>query len=314
MFHQRSSVSFGGDSSSQNVNVMRSSHHQNENLVRHRNNPIKPSASNNISKNNSFGNDTMMGGKKPIKGLSKTPHGKNTSTRRRAFGDISNTKTNNNNGFGKEQSSSLKQRNSQQKEILKPRSNNLLPRSARKVQTTKNARFAILPEQPKDFRSEGSLNNRNTIEHKSISTTIAQVKNHHIRKLDPVPDIERPAGRTWKQQLEYDLKDEDDLASISSMDSLLNLKSCFSPQERWEKERVLIWNHQREMDDEEDRQVKEQIQAMMDREQKQAEDELDCLYDAIDNLEIFSESSHDSKHDDLSGFDLSLPDDLTFPL
>ena len=68
------------------------------------------------------------------------------------------------------------------------------------------------------------------------------------------------------------------------------------------------------MDDEEDRQVKEQIQAMMDREQKQAEDELDCLYDAIDNLEIFSESSHDSKHDDLSGFDLSLPDDLTFPL
>ena len=208
-------------------------------------------------------------------------------------------------------------RNLQQKEVLKPRSSNLLPRSVRKAPTTQNTRFAILPEQPKPFRLEGSLNKSanasKTTEQKSLSTS--QVKSHRPRKVDPVPDIERIAGRTWKQQLEYDLKDEDDLASISSMDSLLNQKSSFNAQEMWEKQQDFLWNKQKEKDEEEDCQLREQIRAMMDREQKEAEDELDDLYNTIDNLEIFSvHSGNDSIHDDLSELGLGHPDDLLFLL
>ena len=36
-----------------------------------------------------------------------------------------------------------------------------------------------------------------------------------VLREETVPDIELPAGRTWNQQLKYDLKDEDDMASIS---------------------------------------------------------------------------------------------------
>ncbi len=293
MYHQRSSFSFGGDSASQNVNVLRNVQNQNENMI-HRGNSLKSSASTNKSSNDA-------GGKKL--GLSKTPHGKSTSTRRRAFGDISNKKASNN-VFGKEPSS-------KQKEVLKPRSNtNLLPRSIRKAPSTQNTRFAILPEQPKPFRLEGSLQkaDRNTIGQKPLSTTTAQVKSHH-KKAEPFPDIERPAGRTWKQQLEYDLKDEDDLASLSSIDSLLNLKNSFSP--RWEQERDLLWKEQQEKHDEEDQKVRKHIQTIMDREEKEAQEELDRLYGAIDDLELFSHHSDGSVHDDLSGFgDLNLSDDL----
>jgi hypothetical protein len=340
MFQHSRSVSFIGDPTAQNMNVLKRGHHQNENLI-HRGNQQLESSATTKNNHNYISSDTIMGGnKQPMKNLSKTtPSGKKASTRRRAFGDISNKKANGGGGFGKESSSA--KRNPQQNDVLKPRSNNsLLPRGIRNVLTPQNARFAILPEQTKSTRLEGSLNqainNRNTIsqqsplssrQHPSARTTAQQVKRHPPLKLEPVPDIERPAGRTWKQQLEYDLKGEDDIASISTIDNILNLESCFSPQDRWRKERDLHWKHQKEKDDEEDRQVQEQIQAIMDREQKEAEEGLDSLYDAIDNLEIFSDSCHDIiKQDDLqgeewttpdlSGFDLSLSDDddLSFPL
>ena len=286
MFHQRAAITFGGDSASQNVNVLRSSHHQNENLIH------RGKASSNGNKNN----DGVLGGMKPAKGLSKTPHGKTTSSRRRAFGDISNKKANNN-GFGKESSSSLK-RNTQQIEVLKPRSSNLLPRSVRKASTLQSTQFAILPEPV------------NSIKPIQISKTTVQVKDHRAKKVEPLPDIERTAGRTWTQQLQYDLKDEDDLASVSTIESLLDFDG-FSPQEMWEKERDLLWKQRTEANDKEDRQIKEKMKAMMDREQKEAEEELDNLYDTIDNLEIFSTASRDS---DLSEFDMNIPDDLSLTL
>lgn len=232
---------------------------------------------------------------KPAKGLSKTPHGK-TSSRRRAFGDISNKKANNN-GFGKESSSALK-RNTQQIEVLKPRSSNLLPRSVRKASTLQSTQFAILPEPV------------NSIKPIQISKTTVQVKDHRAKKAEPLPDIERTAGRTWTQQLQYDLKDEDDLASVSTIESLLDFDG-FSPQEMWEKERDLLRKQRKDANDREDRQIKEQMKTMMDREQKEAEEELDNLYDTIDNLEIFSTASRDS---DLSEFDMNIPDDLSLTL
>lgn len=336
MFHQSRSVSFNGDPSAQNMNVLKRGHHQNENIIHRGNQQLKSSAAktNNSNYNSS---DTLK--KQPMKTLSKTPSGKNTSTRRRAFGDISNKKASGGGGFGKE--SSLAKRNPQQNnDVLKPRSNNsLLPRGIRNVPTpqTTSTRFAILPEQSKPSLNQAT-NTGNTIRQQSLFSsrlqqpsaisTAQQVKRRPPLKSEPVPDIERTAGRTWKQQLEYDLKGEDDIASISSMDSILNLESVFSPEDRWRKERDLHWKYQKEKDDEEDRQVQEQIQAIMDREQKEADEGLDSLYGAIDNLEIFSNISHDiiiQQGDrlgeewttpDLSGFDLSLSDDddLSFPI
>jgi len=289
MYHQRSSFSFGGDSASQNVNVLRSGHHQNENLIR-RGNALKPAG----LSNNSNTND--LAAKKPLKGLSKTPHGKSTSTRRRAFGDISNKKTNNNLSL----SSSAKRNISQPSEVLKPLSNNLLPRSTRKAPST---RFAILPEQPKPFA---------TVQQKPVATAKA-TSNTRSQKAQVYPDIERPAGRTWKQQLEYDLKDEDDLASLSSEESFLEFAR--NSGMNWQKERDLLYKQQQQQEKfaEEDRQFRAHMDAMMDREEQEAKVELDNLYEAFDDLDLFSTNSDASTHDDLSGFDLGIPDDL-FPL
>ncbi len=288
MYHQRSSFSFGGDSASQNVNVLRSGHHQNENLI-HRGSSLKPSVLSNNNNNNNNGND--LAAKKPLKSLSKTPHGKSTSTRRRAFGDISNKKANNH-GL----SSSAKRNTSQPSEVLKPLSNNLLPRSIRKAPAT---RFAILPEQPKPI----------AIQQKPVATSKAT--SQRTQKAETYPDIERPAGRTWKQQLEYDLKDEDDLASLSSVESFLEFQK--NSGKRWQEERDLRYKQQQEKYAEEDRQVRAQMEAMMDREEQEAQEELDSLYEVFDDLELFSTHSDTSTHDDLSGFDLGIPDDL-FPL
>ena len=136
------------------------------------------------------------------------------------------------------------------------------------------------------------------------------MKDHRAKKAEPLPDIERTAGRTWTQQLQYDLKDEDDLASVSTIESLLDFDG-FSPQEMWEKERDLLRKQRKDANDREDRQIKEQMKTMMDREQKEAEEELDNLYDTIGNLEIFSTASRDS---DLSEFDMNIPDDLSLTL
>jgi len=151
------------------------------------------------------------------------------------------------------------------------------------------------------------------------------MKTRSAAKVELVPDIELPAGRTWKQQLDYDLKDEDDLASTSSLDSILNLKDCLSPRARWIQERELELKHQKEEADEDDRQLQEQMKAMMDREQKETEEGLDSLYDVIDNLDIFSDDDlgnndnsllrEDWSLSDSSAFDLnsSAEDDLLFP-
>ena len=315
MFHHRS-IGFPGRVGG-NINTAQnvlSSQRQNENLIHRGNNQLKPSGTNN-----------NMNGKNAMVNTSKTPAGKKGPNRRRALGDISNKKGS---GFGQESSTKQKPQ-PQQNDVLKPRSTNLLPRAAtRNVPSTQKTSFSLLSEQSKPSQPQlvlkQPINNRSAIGQPSFSVTTSQVKTRPLKE-EPYPDIELPAGRTWKQQLEYDLKDEDDIASTSSMDSILNLEGCLSPQARWENWRESHFKRQKEEADKEDRQVQEQIQAMMDREQEEADNGIDSLYEIIDNLDILSDDNLEiDKNNSLleeewsipasSACDLNTADDLLFPL
>eukprot|EP00536_Pseudo-nitzschia_multiseries_P007446 jgi/Psemu1/17982/gm1.17982_g len=297
MFHHRS-VGFGSSANAQSANVLRSNHGQNENLMLHRGNQLKPSGT-----NSKASNKNPLGGKGSVSNaLSKTPAGKQASTtRRRAFGDISNKKGSNN-GFGRESSTKQNPQQHRQKphpsDVLKPRSNNLLPRITRNVPSSQKTRFVVLPQEPKPSQSQQqqkattkqSTQTKNSLRPRDPpSAPITRATTRAAAKADSVPDIEFAAGRTWKQQLEYDLKGEDDLASVSSLESIMNLKDYLSPRTRRKQERELEWKRQKEEADEDDRQLREQMKAMMVREQKEAEESLDNLYDVIDNLDIFSD-------------------------
>lgn len=334
MFRQTRSVGFVGDANARSVNVLSSGHRQNENLM-HRGNQLKPSMANN-SKNS---NRNMIGGKNPVKNMSMTPAGKKSSTtRRRAFGDISNKKANNG-GFG--QVSSTGKPNQKQNDIPKKRSVTVLPRVSRNAPSTQKTRFAVLTEQPKASRSKGGIqeavSNRNRINHQSslsrkapLSVAETRAKSPSPLKSEPIPDIERPAGRTWKQQLEYDLKFEDDMSSDSSIENILSPVSRHtrSSHARREQERALDLACRTQKAEEEDRQVRERIQAMMDEEQKETEEGLNNLYDIMDNFEFFSEDNGNNSVNllleddddnwsipDSSGFGLDLSDeDLLFSL
>jgi len=307
------------------MNVLSSSHRQNENLI-HNGNQLKSIGS---RRNN---NDTVFSGKKPMKTLSKTPSGKMVSTRRRAFGDISNKKTKND--FGYNSSSSIKTK-PQKIEFSKPRSNSLLPRASRNVPTPQKTRIAILPVQSKPSSLGGRHNKvignvSQIIERSSVSKNQNSLSLKSLErkgcppsKLEPYPDIEGPAGRTWKQQLEYDLEDEEDIASISSIESLLNAKRCISPEDCYRNE-MNFRSMRQKKDYEEDRAVQEQSLALTDRERHEVEDGIDSFYGDLDNLRIFSDSSHLSESGDsqggddtvldISGLDLDLSNDLSFPL
>ena len=340
MFHHRS-IGFGGSANVHSVNTISSNNHgQNENSMIHRGHQRKPSGT-----NNSAINKNVLGGKNSIvtNNLSKTPAGKKgLTTRRRAFGDISNKKASNN-GFGRDSSTNKQQHQHQQKQkphssdVLKPRSNNILPRLARNAPSSQKTRFVVLPEEPKQSHSQQpqqqQQSTKKSIKKKNgsalrdpLSVPVTRMKTRSAAKVELVPDIELPAGRTWKQQLDYDLKDEDDLASTSSLDSILNLKDYLSPRARWDQERELELKRQKEEADEDDRQLQVQIKMMMDREQKETEEGLDSLFDVIDNLDIFSDDGlgkndnsilrEDWSLSDSSAFDLnsSADDDLLFPL
>lgn len=138
---------------------------------------------------------------------SKTPatSSKNSLLPRRAFGDISNKKSNSNsNNAGKENI------------VLKPRATTFTPRS-----TNNNA--SLIPKLtshssktniPSSKKSSKSSNQRKVDfpvprTHLKPSTTKIAVK------AEPVDDVELPAGRLWVDQLEND--DDDDL-STSSLD------------------------------------------------------------------------------------------------
>ena len=329
MFHHRP-VSFTGDAIAQNSNMLSGVRHQNENLI-NRGKQVKHSST---SHERFHSDDSIISGKKSANKLVTASSGKKSSARRRAFGDISNKRANKT--FGKE-SSSLGNRNALKTDALKPHSNHLLPRTMRRGPITNGTRFDILPQQSKPSRIEEVLDHTSkkldaggqqssfSQQHPESMTTI-QAKSYPPMTFETVPDIERPAGRTWKEQLEYDLKSEDDLASISSIESILKMDSCFGSNNGSEIDRDTDWKRQKEIDDEEDRQIQQEIQAIMDREQKETEEGLNVFYETISNLEILGDKSYDINCDRLdededellvtnfSGLDLSLSNDVSLPL
>ena len=291
---------------------------QNENLILHRGNNNQ----NQLNKPTGTNNNTVN--LKSIKGsISKTPANKKSSNRRRALGDISNKK-----------GSGFSESKPQQNDVLKPRSTNLLPAgnnsTTKKKLSNKNLN-SLLPEtqttslipRPSTHKTHLAVLSEHDPS-SSISTN--QVKRQTFIREETVPDIELPAGRTWKEQLKYDLKDEDDMASISSIDSILNMKGCSSPSS-------MMWNgmgdahlkREKEEAEMEDKQMQEKFQVMMEREREEVEKSLDNLYNIFDNLDILNDSDGDGNgrnsilQEDWSisassVCDANADDDLLFPL
>jgi hypothetical protein len=300
---------------------------QNENLIHRGNNNQnqlnKPTGTN----NNNVSLKSINGGS-----ISKTPATKKSSNRRRALGDISNKKGN---GFSVvvQEKSKPQQQQQQQNEVLKPRSTNLLPtgnNSTTKKKLSNRNVNSLLPERhitslvPRPSTHKTHLAVLSEHDPSSISTN--QIKRQTFMREETVPDIELPAGRTWKEQLKNELKDEDDMASISSIDSILNMKGCSSPLSMmWDGMGDALLKREKEEAEKEDKQIQEQIQVMMEREREETEKSLDNLYNIFDNLDILNDSDGDGdRNDSILQEDWSIPgssvcdanadDDLLFPL
>mmetsp|Transcript_10834 Transcript_10834/g.12257 ORF Transcript_10834/g.12257 Transcript_10834/m.12257 type:complete len:345 (-) Transcript_10834:2012-3046(-) len=313
MYHRSVATTGRVGSNTNNRNGL--SYQQNENLI-HRGknqNQLKPTKTN---------NSTSANGKSILRSTSQTPAAKKGCNRRRALGDISNKKGDCFSVVIQEKSKP------QQNEVLKSRSTNifsttnnsttkkklsnknansllpeiqttLIPR-ANRVSSTQKAHLAIFSEQLKPSQSQRftkqPINDRaitaNSFEQVPSFITTNQVQQQSFKE-ETVPDIELPAGRTWKEQLENELKDEDDLASTSSIDSILNLGGHSSPMSMWDGMREAHLKREKEEAENEDKQVQEQIQVMMEREREEVENSLDHLYDVIDNLDIFSDCNRD---------------------
>jgi hypothetical protein len=287
---------------------------QNENLIHRGNNN-----QNQLNKPTGTKNNNVN--LKSIKGrISKTPATKKSSNRRRALGDISNKK-----------GSGFSESKPQQNDVLKPRSTNLLPagnNSTTKKKLSNRNVNSLLPERqttsliPRPSTHKTHLAVLSEHDPSSISTN--QDKRQTFIREETVPDIELPAGRTWKEQLKYDLKDEDDMASISSIDSILNMKGCSSPLSMMGNGmRDALLKREKEEAEKEDKQMQEEIQVMMEREREEVEKSLDNLYNIFDNLDILNDSNGDG-NDSILQEDWSIPassvcdanadDDLLFPL
>jgi len=323
MYHRPVGITGRVGSNTNNRNVL--SYQQNENLI-HRGknqNQLKPTGTNKSTNGNII-----------MKRTSQTPVIKKSTNRRRALGDISNKKGD---GF----SAVIEKSKPQQNEVLKSRSTNLfstktnnttkkklsnrnansllserqtalIPR-ANRVSSTQKAHLAIYseqlkPSQPQRFPKQ-PINDREitaqSFEQIPSLVTTNQVKQQSFKE-ETVPDIELPAGRTWKEQLENELKDEDDLASTSSIDSILNLEGRSSLMSMWDGMREVHLKREKEEAEMEDKQVQEKIQAMMEREREEVENSLDNLYDVFDNFDIFSDGNRD-------GNDIILEEEWNIP-
>lgn len=148
----------------------------------------------------------------------------------------------------------------------------------------------------------------------SVSTT-----SYAVKLPDIVPDIERPAGRTWKEQLAYDLRDEDDAASTSTLDHLdddddddLFLGSARSMWDDWGES---MWKRheqeQRQQAEREDREVQEQIERMLEQDKQGLESLFDL--DAINAGVGSSPRAHHNFKDDSNLLALDDDDDWSLP-
>jgi hypothetical protein len=133
------------------------------------------------------------------------------------------------------------------------------------------------------FKNQSIISNNDT---NSSSIAISQNKVNLFEE-ETIPDIELPAGRTWKQQLEYELKDEDDIASTSSLDSILK---CSSPLSMWKSMGEALRKREKEEADREDKQVQDHFLEIIEREGEEVEKSLDKLYE----FDIFCGSNQES--------------------
>jgi hypothetical protein len=124
---------------------------------------------------------------------------------------------------------------------------------------------------------------------KSTKTTARRRTKFRIE--EPVPDIELPAGRTWKEQLEYDLKDEDDAASTSTLDQLWkeNGVDCFDERAMWDDWRESMRQEMELKNQQADQFLQDQIDAMLEKDRQDCEKGLESLCDIVDGLEILCE-------------------------
>jgi hypothetical protein len=108
----------------------------------------------------------------------------------------------------------------------------------------------------------------------------------NFRMEEPIPDIELPAGRTWKQQLEYDLKEDDnDMASTSSIDDLL--MESLGSRSMWDDWKESMRKHHREEGEKLDRYTQKEIDAMLEKDQRDYERGIESLCDIVDGFGVF---------------------------
>mmetsp|Transcript_34467 Transcript_34467/g.83133 ORF Transcript_34467/g.83133 Transcript_34467/m.83133 type:complete len:426 (+) Transcript_34467:400-1677(+) len=132
---------------------------------------------------------------------------------------------------------------------------------------------------------------------------MSKVKSSNVVDLSsesgPVPDIEYPAGRTWKHQLEFDLKGEDDVASTSTLDHLLrddddsdddDDEETNGGRTMWHDWSESVWqNRQKKEQDRAERgekEVQDQINRLLEQEKLGLESLYDDIMDRSDNMNM----------------------------
>ena len=100
-----------------------------------------------------------------------------------------------------------------------------------------------------------------------------------------------PAGRTWKQQLEYDLKDEDDAASTSTLDELWkeNGVEKFDERAMWDDWEESIRQEMKSKSQQDQKYLQDRINAVLEKDQQDYEKGLESLCDIVDGLDILNE-------------------------
>jgi len=298
MFHRPVGINHAGSGrSTNNMNGLR--RQQNENLI-HRGQSQKLKFNGTNTNNNANENSI----KKSTSAI--TPAARKGSNRRRALGDISNKRGGAFSGIVKETSSKLQQNEvskprpstnvftagssnrNNSKSLLLERSNVLLPGPLRMPTAQKASHIDVFSEQLKPS-PQNLFKNQPTISNNDTNSSFIAISQDKVNLFEEktIPDIELPAGRTWKQQLEYELKDEDDIASTSSLDSILK---CSSPLSMWKGMGEALRKREKEEADREDKQVQDHFLEIIEREGEEVEKSLDKLYE----FDIFCGSNQES--------------------
>jgi hypothetical protein len=288
---------------------------QNENMVRRNHSVVK-----NLATGGGGGGGGLGGG--IGKGVSfQTPSnagGGGGGGRRRVLGDISNKKSTNGATTQPFMSSQRKsgQSSLKPKSVSSKTSGSLIPKLSSTTSSTlklekqfqnfhleqkqqKNPsqvnRASFIPS-ARPTTSFGSKLVKTTASGTTLSstkTTSSSVPSKVFEFSEPLPDIEFPAGRTWKQQLAYDLKDEDDVASTSTLDRLDDVDNDddddnggrSSKRAMWDDWGESLWELHRKEQENRDEQGEKEVQKQIDRMVEQDKLGLESLFDSTKDLD-----------------------------